>query len=221
MYAVASMSTENLKEFADITDASKKEYCDKHGYLFFPCKEDTFTLVTEPYTPYMNFNKMYVCLDIFKKHPEIEWLLFSECDAMITNSDIKMEDRIDNDYHFIIASDRLNLNAGNFLIRNSKQGRAYFEMILSHKDEPEYRDHRWTEQWVIINTIEENLDIVKIVPQWQMNSYQTELYDYCDTSKDLFGNRGTWEDGDWIIHWPGLYDHTRIPAARRMAERRK
>jgi enoyl-CoA hydratase/carnithine racemase len=61
-----------------------------------------------------------------------------------------MEDKIDNDYHFIIASDRLNINAGNFLVRNSPEGRAYLEMILSHKDEPEFRDHPWTEQWVMI-----------------------------------------------------------------------
>ncbi len=217
MYAVASMSTENIKEFADLTDASKKEYCDKHGYLFFPCGEDDFTLKTEPYSPYMNFNKMYICLNIFDKHPEVEWILFSECDAMITNSEIKIEDRIDNDYHFIVASDRLNINAGNFLVRNSPEAKAYFEMILSHKDEPEFKNHPWTEQWVIINTIEDNLDIVKIVPQWQMNSYETAVYDYCDTSKDMFGNRGTWEAGDWIIHWPGLYDHVRIPRAREMA----
>ena len=94
MYAVATMSTENIKEFAELTNASKQEYCDKHGYLFFPCTEKDFVLKTDPYTPYMNFNKMYICLDIFDRHPEVEWVLFSECDAMITNSAITIEDRI-------------------------------------------------------------------------------------------------------------------------------
>jgi hypothetical protein len=160
----------------------------------------------------MGFNKIAYVLDIFKQRPDIEWLLFSECDAMITNLSISIDDKIDPDYHFILPVDRLNLNSGNFLARNSPEGRAYLQMIVD--SEPEYVNRDWAEQQVIIDTIEEYSDIVKIVPQRYMNSYEPAIYDYCDARFDIMGNSAAWEPGDWIVHWPGTYKPTRIARAQ-------
>jgi hypothetical protein len=163
------------------------------------------------YSTITGFNKIHYALDLFKQHPEIEWLLFSECDAMITNQTIKIEDRIDDDYHFIVPVDRLNLNSGNFLVRNSEQGRAYLQMIIDREES--YKTVEWAEQQVIIDSIEEYQNIVKIVPQKYMNSYEPEIYDYCDARFDILGNSGAWEPGDWIVHWPGTYKPTRLQRA--------
>ena len=130
---------------------------------------------------------------------------------MITNQTIKIEDRIDDDYHFIVPVDRLNLNSGNFLARNTPEGRAYLQMIIDSEDS--YADVEWAEQQVIIDTIEEYQKIVKIVPQKYMNSYEPEIYDYCDARFDILGNSGAWEPGDWIVHWPGTYKPTRLQRA--------
>ena len=162
MHAVASINTADYQDLADLTDAPKIEYCNRYGYEFFVLKETK-------YSPIMGFNKIAYVLDIFKQRPDIEWLLFSECDAMITNLSISIDDKIDPDYHFILPVDRLNLNSGNFLARNSPEGRAYLQMIVD--SEPEYVNRDWAEQQVIIDTIEEYSDIVKIVPQRYMNSY--------------------------------------------------
>jgi hypothetical protein len=163
------------------------------------------------YSTITGFNKIHFTLDLFKQHPEIEWLLFSECDAMITNLNIRIEDKIDNNYHFIVPVDRLNINSGNFLARNSEQGRAYLQMIVD--SEQAYKDVAWAEQQVIIDSIEQYQDIVKIVPQKYMNSYEPEIYDYCDARFDVLGNSGAWEPGDWIVHWPGTHKPTRIARA--------
>ena len=207
MYAIASINTDNYQDLADLTDAPKREYCDRYGYKFFVLKETK-------YSPIMGFNKIHYVLDLFNQYPDIEWLLFSECDATVTNLTIPMEDKIDNDYHFIIPVDRLNLNAGNFLARNSKQGRAYLQMIVD--SEAQYKDAEWAEQQVIIDTIDDYLDIVKIVPQRYMNSYVQEPYDYCDVRTDVLGNSGEWQDGDWIVHWPGLHKPLRMQQAEKM-----
>jgi hypothetical protein len=204
MHAVASLHDANYSDLAQLTDAPKQEYCDLHGYQFFVLNEMKYSTIT-------GFNKIHFTLDLFKQHPEIEWLLFSECDAMITNLTIRIEDRVDNDYHFIVPVDRLNLNSGNFLARNSEQGRAYLQMIVD--SEAAYKDVEWAEQQVIIDTIEQYQDIVKIVPQKYMNSYEPEIYDYCDARFDVLGNSGAWEPGDWIVHWPGTYKPTRISRA--------
>ena len=204
MHAVASLHDANYSDLAALTDQSKQEYCDRYGYQFHVLTEMKYSTIT-------GFNKIHYALDLFKQHSEIEWLLFSECDAMITNQTIKIEDRVDNDYHFIVPVDRLNLNSGNFLVRNSEQGRAYLQMIIDREES--YKTVEWAEQQVIIDSIEEYQNIVKIVPQKYMNSYEPEIYDYCDARFDILGNSGAWEPGDWIVHWPGTYKPTRLQRA--------
>jgi hypothetical protein len=205
MHAVASLHDANYSDLAELTDTPKREYCDLHGYKFFVLDE-------LKYSPITGFNKIHYTLELFKLHPEIEWLLFSECDAMITNFTIRIEDKIDNDYHFIVPVDRLNINSGNFLARNSAQGRAYLQMIIDQ--ETDYAKIDWAEQQVIIDTIGEYADLVKIVPQRYMNSYEPAIYDYCDARFDILGNSGAWQSGDWIVHWPGTYKPTRIERAK-------
>ena len=204
MYAVASLHDNNYADLAALTDSPKKEYCELHGYKFFVLNELKYSTIT-------GFNKIHFTLDLFNKNPDIKWLLFSECDATITNLSIKIEDRVDNDYHFIVPVDRLNINSGNFLARNSEQGRAYLQMILDREEE--YREVEWAEQQVIIDTIEEYSNVVKIVPQKYMNSYEQHIYDYCDIRTDILGTSGQWEPGDWIVHWPGTYKPARIERA--------
>ena len=209
-YAIATIYTPNYQDLGDLTDAPKQEYCERYGYKFFVLKE-------AKYSPVMGFNKVHYCLDLLTQHPEIEWLLFSECDATITNLTIPIEEKINNEYHFIIPVDVNNINAGNFLVRNTPEGRAYLQMIIDK--EPEYATHEWAEQQVIIDTVADHTDTVLVVYQRYMNSYEPYAYDYADVRKDLFGNSGAWEPGDWIVHWPGLYKDHRIVLATEMAKR--
>jgi len=88
------------------------------------------------------------------------------------------------------------------------------QMIIDK--EPDYILVEWAEQQVVIDTIDEYQDIVKIVPQKYMNSYEPQIYDYCDASKDIMGNSGAWEQGDWIVHWPGTYKNVRLKRAERV-----
>ena len=210
MYAVASINMDNYQDLADLTDQPKQEYCDRHGYKFFVLKE-------QKYSNCMGFNKIGFVLELFEQHPDIEWLLFSECDATITNLTIKIEDKIDNDYHFIVPVDRLNINAGNFLVRNSPEGNSYLKSIMN--SEPKYQDSMWAEQGFIIDTIDQYSSIVKLVEQKYMNSYIQEPYDYCDIRTDIFGNSGEWTPGDWIVHWPGLHKPLRMDQAQKMLTR--
>lgn len=205
MHAIASINLPNYQDLADLTDQTKREYCDRYGYKFFVLKENK-------YSDIMGFNKIGFMLDLLNTNPEIDWLLLSECDATITNLTIPMDDKTDNDYHVIIPVDRLNLNAGNILVRNTTEGRGYLQMIMD--SEPEYREAGWAEQQVMIDTIDNFTDIVKIVPQRYMNSYIQAPYDYCDVRTDVLGNSGEWQVGDWILHLPGLHKPVRIDVTK-------
>jgi len=209
MYAVASINTEDYQDLANLTDAPKREYCDLHGYQFHVLTETKYSTI-------MGFNKIHYVAELFAQHPEIEWLLFSECDAMITNLTITIEDKIDDDYHFIVPVDRLGINSGNFLARNSDIGRAYLQMIIDLEET--YKENAWAEQQVIIDTLEDCKSFVKIVPQRYMNSYEPQIYDYCDVSMDILGQSGAWQQGDWIVHWPGTYKPARIERATELGK---
>lgn len=225
MYAVVSMSTKSIDDLASKTDGLKREYCERNGYEFFAIRDEDFVVWTEPYSSFMDWNKVFYLEKLFAARPDIEWILLSEADATITNMNVRLEDKIDNDYHIIIPVDRLNLNGGNVLIRNSEQGRAYIKMIVDKCED--YREDqsptgklkdKWGIQQVMIDTIEEYQDIIKIVPQRYMNSYEPQIYDYCDASKDVLGTDATWHKGDWIIHWPGLRHNVRLERVKRLED---
>ncbi|CAB5214567.1 Glycosyltransferase 34 [uncultured Caudovirales phage] len=225
MFAVVSMSTHSIADLADPTDKYKKEYCDTNGYEFFSIKDEDFKVFTKPYSSFMDWNKAFYVNDLLKARPDIEWVLISEADATITNMKIQMEDKIDNDYHVIIPVDRLTLNGGNWLLRNSEQGRAYIQHMVDVVED--YREDqspegklidKWGLQQVMIDTIDQNKDIVKIVEQRYMNSYEPEIYDYCDASRDCFGNDAAWQKGDWIIHWPGIRHNLRLERVARLED---
>ena len=165
MYAVASINLPNYQDLADLTDQTKREYCERYGYKFFVLKETR-------YSPVMGFNKIHYVADLFKQHPEIEWLLFSECDAMITNLATPIHEKIDNDYHFIVPVDRLNINSGNFLARNSEQGRAYLQMIIDK--EPEYG-------WKVVP-----ITLVVTHPDFGQVGVKTDIHNEGKSSKTIF-----------------------------------
>jgi hypothetical protein len=214
MYAIASFNDAKFQPLADITDAVKKEYCERHGYSYHVKTDVAFT-------PDIGFEKIRMVLDIFAKNPDIEWLLFCESDAMVTNFNIKIEDRIDNRYHFIVATDINDINAGVFLARNSQQGRKYLNFILNER--PKYKGNWQAEQGVIQDSYPQHRNIVRVVPQRVMNSFQYPYYRYGDhrdrpPHRDIMGNLGTWEKGDWIIHWPGMDLNSRIQLSQAMKE---
>lgn len=224
MHAVASMSTSNIHDLSTLTDATKIEYCLRHGYHWDNLGDDDIIIKTTPYSNFMDFNKPLFIKKMFEQQPTIDWLLMTEADATITNLAITIDDRIDNDYHVIMPVDRLNLNSGNWLIRNSPEGRAYIQTMidrtpdyeLSQGPDSKLKD-RWGIQQYIIDTLGEFEHLIKIVPQRHMNSYQ-DIYDYCRIDVDILGESAVWHQGDWIVHWPGLTNDVRIKQAGLLPE---
>lgn len=219
MYAIVSMSTSNIKDLSDLTDAPKLEYCKRHGYEFFNIGDAEIGSRPDTWSFSMDWHKPRYVLDLFNRRPDIEWALVTEADATITNLTIPMEDRIDNNYHCVVPVDRLNINSGNMLIRNSEQGRAYLAAMIADGDkylENTTKNPIFGLQLWIVDTLDQWSDIVKIVPQKHMNSYEHGIYDYCDIRTDILGTPGYWESGDWIVHWPGIRHEVRLDRAGKL-----
>lgn len=109
--------------------------------------------------------------------------------------------------HLIACGERVTaIQADSFLVRGSKEGGGYLRAILSHY--PQYRHHPWVENQVMIDLIEQYAAITLLVPQHLLNAYDYSCFLHINPAygegRDCYGNRGQWQPGDFLIHWPGI-----------------
>jgi hypothetical protein len=136
---------------------------------------------------------------------------------MITNFNIRLEDLIDDNFDFVIATDCYNINNDSFLARASDTTIKWLRNTVNLLES--YSNAKWLDQSAMIDTIDMMADRIKIVPQRTMNSYNYDLYPGLVPhiyKKDLFGNDGQWQPGDFLIHWPAVSLDTRIALAQEM-----
>ena len=189
---------------------------DQNGLLYCEQWEYPYVVIDDFGGLPPGFAKVDNMLAICKENPEVEWILWKDADGLITNFSTKIEDIVDNNYHVMITTWWNGINNGMMLVRNSEQGRAYLEMIMSKL--PEYRDHPCVEQQVMIDTFEEWKHIIKVCPQRLFNAacFSDGAHRGAYTSTlDTLGTDGQWQPGDWIMHWPGQDPYMRIQLAKK------
>jgi hypothetical protein len=199
-FAIVSMYNEAHEELAKYTWPNKERYANLHGYTSF-VKTDEWTL-----TP-IHFEKLKLMLDMMTENPDIDWVWWLDNDAIITNPNIELETIADPDYHVIITSDIASINAGSFMVRNSLHGRNWLEVMLA-KGLEHYKENRWPEQQPMTDFYITFKDIIKVVPQRIMNSYDYRIYGVDPT--DLLRTSGQWETGDFVMHMPAIPNNMRI-----------
>jgi len=223
MYALVELHDANYQELANLTwEQNKVPYAELHGYKTF-CRSDAADFVLNVG---IGYQKIHYVKELLETHPEVEWFWWTGTDTMITNFGTRIQDRIDTQYHFIVAVDINGINADSFLVRNTPEGRGYIHHLLDIEEEcSKHWDGEqramsvalgipptaepWTEDTEICDQYK---DIVKLVPQRYMNSYNYKLYGdhYSDHNNDRFGWDGNWQLGDWLIHWPAISVEMRI-----------
>lgn len=208
MFKLISNYTENFQPLVDKTWYNNKiQYCERHGYSYELIKSQWSSMHESQVI------KIQILKDAINSIPEDSWIWWTGADLMITNFTIKLEDLIDNNYHFIVASDFNGINADSFLLRNSPQGRDYLKMIEDKL--PSYVDNWEGEQGIMKDTYEQYKDsVVKMIPQKSLNSYQYNLYRgrYPEPLVDKLGTVGDWSIGDFVIHWPATSLDFRVQA---------
>jgi len=219
-----SLHDAGYQRLADITlEKNKKVYCEKHGYPLVVKSDGWHEGLA------MGYEKAYLFKDAFNAHPDADWLFFSECDTLITNMDIRLESiifGIDPKIHLIITTDANGINAGNMFLRNSTEAYRYLDEML--KCVPNYPH----EQAFIQDSYhgfgrlsKRYRPIIQVVPQYVFNSYEYRTIKWTKRgfshemshekfSADDLGNRGQWEKGDFLIHWPNTSLELRLNLAR-------
>jgi hypothetical protein len=123
MLSILSLCTSNYQVLANATWPNKVQYAwlNKYGYL---CKNNNFTM------KHASGEKLPFIREYLNNNPSVEWVWWLDIDTIITNFHVRIEDRIDNNYHFIISKDLNGINAGSFFIRNSPEGRNFLDWMI-------------------------------------------------------------------------------------------
>ena len=189
-----SLHNNNFFSLAEKTlDNNKVPYCIKHGYPLI-VKTDNWRNIP------IGYEKAFLIQTAFTDYPDCDWVFFSECDTLITNMDIKLENIVENEQkHFVITTDMNGINAGSFFVRNTNEGRSYIQAMIDSigqfAHEQDFIKDSYFESKKYAN-------IISVYPQKSFNSY--DYYNiYKTPAFDYYGNPGNWEKGDFIIHFPG------------------
>jgi hypothetical protein len=225
MYALITHHDEGYQRLADLTwNQNKLKYASRHGYAAH-AKTNNWTSKSSSGIM-TGFEKLYIAKEVLSEHPEYDWVWWTGTDTMITNFAVRIEDRIDNNYHFIICVDVNGINADSILIRNSPESLKFLDDVLTMEEEcVKHWDHEQraialslgfpvtaSPDWVkspLLQVSEKYQSVVKVMPQRFMNSFYYKLYNYTD-QRDTLGLDGNWHPGDWLIHWPATSIDVRI-----------
>ena len=196
------------QKFAQVAwNENKKLYCDKYEYKYHVIN------VGDKYGHiHCGYIKILEILHHFENNPDVDWAFWIDCDTLITNFKIRIEDILDNNYHVVVANWFNEVNNGVFAVRNTVEGRRFLKASI------DYSGAYQNEQQIMAamlhhpkyTKIDGFLESIKVVPQRTMNSGTFEEGLYPPGSNfDLLGNDAQWQVGDYIIHYPGLNWDTR------------
>ena len=211
-FALVTAHNAAYQPLADITwDQNKRLYAEQWGY-------DAHAKTTNYKYPVsqISFERTELIIELLESG-KYDWIHACGCDTMITNFTIPLSDIVDTDYDFIIATDCFNINNDSFLARNTPTTIAWLKHVVDVREQ--YANNPWYDQQAMIDTIDMMGDRIKFVPQRELNSYDYDQYPGSVPhiyKKDMFGNDGQWQSGDFLIHWPGVSLERRLPLATHM-----
>ena len=211
-FAIVTAHNTTYQPLADITwNQNKRLYAERWGYDAI-AKIDEYKYDVSQ----ISFERTELIINLLESG-KYDWIHACGCDTMITNFTIPLSDIADNNYDFVIATDCYNINNDSFLARATPLTISWLKHIVSIREE--YANNPWYDQQAMIDTIDMMGDRIKFVPQRELNSYDYDQYPGSVPhiyKKDMFGNDGQWQPGDFLIHWPGVSLERRLPLATQM-----
>ena len=216
MIVLATMHDNNYKNLADETwEGNKVQYAEKHGYGYLAKTEDFYG-----FPP--GFEKIQFLLDTFEAYPDTSWIWWTGTDGLVTNFTTRIEDKIDENYDIIMSADfNFKINCDSMLVKNSTEAREWLQEIMDNL--PTYGNHQFKEQQYMLDSLDKYKDIIKLMPQNFMNSYEYKMYKVApwnyNKTTDVNGDRGQWETGDWFVHWPGTQPMERMELVKEYKEK--
>jgi len=174
--AVAQLYTSHFDDWAHIPIKNKQAYCDRHGYDLVT-KRGLYNTTFEERHP--SWHSVLLILETLEK-TNVDWIFWSDIDALIMDQTVKLENFIDNNYNMIIGDQgrgeycgiktRSCLCCGHYFIKNTEWSKQFLRLLWKwpNKKFDRYKKDNYWEQCGMNHLYQENAmnfqECVKIEP---------------------------------------------------------
>ena len=184
----------SFNELAKITMPTYQEYCELHGYNFY-CKTQNFT---EGRT--IGWSKFEIFLENMDKY---DWIFYVECDSMLMNQTIRLENLIDHHHDIIMTKtdlpNTIDLNCGPMLVRSCEWNKQFFKYLLNKK---EYYTHQLVEQAALSDEVNQNEEVRKHFKIMNIRFFNSLYHSWHMNS--------SYKHGDFMLHLAGRSNQSRF-----------
>lgn len=184
----------------EIGAPNKLEYCIKHGVQFHMV---THSPAIE--SPHWGEREFFM-IDALASY-DTDWLWFMGADSLITNMNYDIRVLCEPEFDFIIGVDINGINNDSFLLRNNLSSKKFLQRVLSRRGIANDQHAMHLEMKTDLRT--------KLIPQRAFNSYKYDEYHYGEYPL------GTWQEGDFVIQFPGMKLSRRIELMKEYSEKVK
>jgi glycosyltransferase involved in cell wall biosynthesis/Flp pilus assembly protein TadD len=187
-FAVLTVYTPDLAEWAEPVAQQKRAYCDRHGYEFV-CALESLDATCNP-----RWSKLLLIEQYLASHPGCTWVFWTDADSVIMNPGLRLEDFVD-DHDLIIPEDQNGLHAGLFFLRNGDRCLSFLRRACEMRRSFTAAN---PEQAAIVELLQKDDHGLKVkrVQQATFNAY-----------------RANYRPGDFALHFAGMPDKASLTAA--------
>jgi len=148
------------------------------------------------------------------KKDKWEWIWWLDFDTLITNTEIKVTDIIDetlrnatnpDDIDVLVTHDCNALNLGSFMFRSNQRSIDFIQGIYAVEERAKQAGEHLSEQDSMTRYIKEDsaaADRILKIPQWKLNAFPEEIPCYEEPKRP-------WEHGYFLVHFAGAWAHVK------------
>lgn len=148
------------------------------------------------------------------KTGKYDWIWWLDFDTLVTNTDIKVTDVIEEELRNVTNPDAIDYlttydcngyNSGSFLVRGHERSLKLIRDSFAIHDEAKKEDKHMSEQDATVQLLKDDkamAETVHQVPQWKLNAFPQEIACFDDSGQ-------AWEHGTFIIHFAGAWAHVK------------
>ncbi|KAL5121210.1 hypothetical protein ACEQ8H_000678 [Pleosporales sp. CAS-2024a] len=194
------------RSYLHLSLKNKDHYARRHGYdLILDYESHTDRAVI-----FWKFNMAERLI----KTRKYDWLWWLDFDTLITNTDTKLEDIIDEELRnatnphqvdFLFTHDCNGFNAGSFLVRAHDRSLKFLRDSWKIHDDAKALEVHMSEQDSTVKLLKDDPQSaarVHVVPQWKLNAFPQEIACFDD-------ERRAWEHGAFVLHFAGAWAHVK------------
>jgi len=171
------------------------DYCHKQKYELIVnlLPQDTEGCTPNDLLVKAGFDNIQTILNHLETRPDVDAVFQIGSDAIITNTDIKLEDLMKpyEKFDIVTGSDRAGISASQMFVRNTSTAKRYLKDILEGIASGAYlhdQDYMWKNRAVFVFPTLQRV----------MNSYDSE------TRLEPIDKQSTWHEGDFLVHLAGI-----------------